>query len=91
MRLLKAFPALRAVVNSILLAVTNVIHLFFLIALVNFLIASIGMLLFRTNDPQNFGSLNASLMTIWMVSARARERARPPHPPHRPPRASGFV
>ena len=68
--------------NSILLAVTNVVHLFFLIALVNFLIASIGMLLFRTNDPHNFGSLNASLMTIWMVSARAGERER--DPPIRP-------
>ena len=66
-RVLHSFPALRAVVNSLLLACTNVLHLFFLIALVNFVVACVGMLLFRANDPHNFGTLIAALISVWMV------------------------
>lgn len=46
-RLLHSFPALRAVVESLVVAFRNVVYLLFLIVLINFISAAGGMLLFR--------------------------------------------
>ena len=66
-RLLNSFPALRTVTHSLLLACSNVLYLFFLIAFLNFIAAAVGMQLFQANDPRHFGSLRAAVMSIWMV------------------------
>ena len=40
-------------------------------ALVNFIAAAVGMLLFQTNDPHYFGTLSAALMSVWQARARS--------------------
>jgi hypothetical protein len=69
-RLLHSFPSLRAVVESLMVAFQNVVYLLFLIVLINFISAAAGMLMFRENDPHNFGTLPAAMISVWMVEVR---------------------
>ena len=66
-KLLHSFPALRSVTQSLLNAFENVGYVVLMIMIINFVFASIGMIFFRKNDPQNFGTFASSMMTIWRI------------------------
>ena len=66
-KLLHSFPALRSVTQSLLNAFENVGYVVLMIMIINFVFAAIGMIFFRKNDPQNFGTFASSMMTIWRI------------------------
>jgi voltage-gated sodium channel len=67
MRMLNSLPALRSVTQSLMLAFSNVGWVMLMMLLINFVFAVIGCLLFAQNDPQHFGRLSSSVMSIWQV------------------------
>ena len=39
----------------------------FMISVVNFIFAVMGMIFFGANDPDHFGSTSKALLTIWQI------------------------
>ena len=62
-RTLNKMPQLRATFAALLGAVSSVATVMLLMQYLNFLFAAIGMVLFRKNDPENFGTIPEALMS----------------------------
>ena len=67
LKLLHTFPTLAAVTQSLLNAFTSVGYVMLMFIVINFVLATSGMTLFRRNDKQNFGSFVGAMMTIWRI------------------------
>lgn len=66
-RLFNAFPRLRLVTRSLLMALTRVSWVLLMILMMNFMFSLVAMLMFGINDPQHFGTFSQTAMTIWMI------------------------
>lgn len=67
LRLVRMLPALRNIVESLLHAVPGIVSIFGLLLLVFYVFAIIATGLFGETHPQWFGSLGASLYTLFQV------------------------
>ena len=66
-KLAEKVPRLRVVSGALLQSGKGVLELVFLIAIVNFVFAVVGIFLFSENDPRHFHSFLAAFMTMWQV------------------------
>ena len=67
LKLARAFPRLRAVVEALGDGMASAGWVFVLILLLNYILACVGMILFAGNDPFHFGSLLSAYYTVWRV------------------------
>ncbi len=67
LRLVRMLPALRNIVESLLHAVPGIVSIFALLMLVFYVFAIIATSLFGETHPQWFGTLGASLYTLFQV------------------------
>jgi len=64
-RLAKSFPRLRAIIEALGDGMSSALWVCLLIAILNYILACLGMILFRDNDPFHFGSLDSAFFSIW--------------------------
>ncbi|KAH8068061.1 low voltage-gated calcium channel [Aureococcus anophagefferens] len=67
LKLVNFYPALHVAVSSLLKASSNVFYATVVLALVVYVYAVIGMLVFRVNDPGHFGNLAQAVAAVWAV------------------------
>jgi hypothetical protein len=67
LKLVNFYPALHVAVSSLLKASSNVFYATVVLALVVYVYAVIGMLIFRVNDPGHFGNLAQAVAAVWAV------------------------
>ena len=66
-RLFNAFPRLRLVTRSLLMALSRVFWVLLMILMMNFMFTLVAMLMMGLNDPQHFGTFSQAAMSIWMI------------------------
>jgi voltage-gated sodium channel len=66
-RLVSAFPELRLIVGTMLRSIPSMAHVLLLLALLLYIYAILGYSLFHTHDPAHWGSLGASLQTLFQI------------------------
>ena len=66
-RLVSAFPELRLIVGTMLRSIPSMAHVVLLLALLLYIYAILGYSLFHAHDPQHWGSLGASLQTLFQI------------------------
>jgi len=66
-RLVSAFPELRLIVGTMLRSIPSMAHVVLLLALLLYIYAILGFSLFHTHDPEHWGSLAASLQTLFQI------------------------
>jgi len=66
-RLVKALPRLRSIVESLFSGFASVVWVVVLMAIFNFIMASLGMILFQKIDPFRYGSLLSALFTTFQI------------------------
>jgi voltage-gated sodium channel len=66
-RLVSAFPELRLIVGTMLRSIPSMAHVVLLLALLLYIYAILGYSLFHTHDPTHWGSLGASLQTLFQI------------------------
>ena len=69
-RAAKAFPRLRALIDALTSGSTTAALVMILFAVLNFILACIGVLEFKQNDPFHFGDLSTALFSIWRIESR---------------------
>jgi voltage-gated sodium channel len=67
LRLLRAFPKLQILVGAIFKSLPSMGYVSLLMALLFYVYAIAGVLLFGKNDPAHFGNLNSSLLSLFQV------------------------
>ena len=65
LKLTKSLPNLRAIITALIEALGSVGYVILLIALFNFIMACLGMVIFSKNDPFHFGTLTK--VFCWAV------------------------
>jgi hypothetical protein len=61
------FPRLHLVTRSLAMSFKQVTWVLLMIVLMNVMFALVAMLMFGLNDPQHFGSFQATAVSIWMI------------------------
>ena len=67
MRLISAIPELRLIVSTLLRSLPSMGHVVLLMSIVFYIYAVAGYHLFHHHDPQNWGNLGLSLLTLFRV------------------------
>lgn len=67
LRLVSAFPAVRRVVTGLLTAIPGMSSIIFLLMLINYIFAVLTTKLFGADFPEMFGTIGASLYTLFQV------------------------
>ncbi|GAB4434644.1 MAG: hypothetical protein OHK0011_17800 [Turneriella sp.] len=67
LRLLRAFPKLQILVGAIFKSIPSMGYVSLLMALLFYVYAIAGVLLFGKNDPVHFGNLNSSLLSLFQT------------------------
>jgi len=70
LRLVSALPKLQLLVGALLKSLSAMGYVSLLLALLFYIYAVAGIHLFGANDPMNFGSLGAALLTLFRVVTR---------------------
>jgi len=68
LRVARAFPRLRSIVNALIEALGAVKWMVILMCIFNYIAACCGMILFSKHDPFYFGGLLQSFLTIFIIS-----------------------
>lgn len=66
-RIISILPKLQLLVNALLKSIPSMGYVFVLLFLVFYIYAVIGSFIFGKNDPVHFGSLHASMITLFKV------------------------
>lgn len=66
-RLVSVFPELRLIVGTMLRSIPSMAHVLLLLALLLYIYAILGYSLFHGHDPEHWGSLGASLQTLFQI------------------------
>ena len=66
-RLAKSLPRLRAIIEALGDGATSALWVLALCLILNYILACLGVILFRDNDPFHFGRLDSAFYTIWRV------------------------
>ena len=67
LRVVRRFPILRSVTQSLLAAVRDVFWVVVLILIINFIFGATGMIMFHGNDPVHFHTMRKALMSVWAI------------------------
>ncbi len=67
LRLVSAVPELRLIVATLVRSIPSMLHILILISLMLYVYAIIGYQLFHKHDPEHWGSLSVSLLTLFRV------------------------
>lgn len=68
LKLVKALPQLRIIIEALLSGFTSILFVALIIFMFFYLYANIGVILFRGNDPTNFGRLQFALITLFRIA-----------------------
>lgn len=66
-RVVSAFPQLRLIISTMLLSIPSMGHVVLLLSLLLYVYGIAGFYLFRDVDPQHWGSLGTSLLSLFQV------------------------
>jgi voltage-gated sodium channel len=66
-RLVSVFPQLRLIISTMLLSIPSMGHVVLLLGLLLYVYGIAGFYLFRDADPRHWGSLGASLLSLFQV------------------------
>jgi voltage-gated sodium channel len=66
-RLVSVFPQLRLIISTMLLSIPSMGHVVLLLSLLLYVYGIAGFYLFRDVDPQHWGSLGTSLLSLFQV------------------------
>jgi voltage-gated sodium channel len=66
-RLVSVFPQLRLIINTMLLSIPSMGHVVLLLGVLLYVYGIAGVYLFREADPAHWGSLGASLLSLFQV------------------------
>jgi hypothetical protein len=69
-RAAKGLPRLRALIDALTSGASTAFVVMILFAILNFILACIGVLEFSKNDPFHFGDLSTALFSIWRVESK---------------------
>ncbi len=67
LRVITAYPELRLIVNTMLKSIPSMIHVVMLVALLMYVYGIIGFYKFSEIDPENWGTLGQSLLSLFQV------------------------
>jgi voltage-gated sodium channel len=67
LRLLKMFPQLQTIVQALISGIASIRYVGAIIAFSFYVFGLIGVFMFRENDPEHFGQLDLSLITLLSV------------------------
>ena len=67
LHLVSAISQLRVVVDALVRSIPNVLHVITLISIIVYIYAILGYEIFSESDPHNWGSLGASLLTLFNI------------------------
>lgn len=65
LKLVKSLPQLAVIVNALMMGMESIAYIALILFLCFYVFAIMGMMLFRVNDPFNFGSLHISMFTLF--------------------------
>ena len=65
LKLVKAFPQLQVIVNALGMGLSSIGFIGIILVLVFYMLAILGMMLFKENDPWHFGSLQLAMLTLF--------------------------
>ena len=77
LRLISALPELRLIVATLMRSIPSMGNIMLLMSIIFYIYAIAGYHLFHTNDPQHWGSLGLSLLSLFRIEigrASCRER-----------------
>ena len=66
LKLIRGFQQLRVIVEVLIQMVSPVFHTLIIFGICNYIFAMFGLMLFRKNDPQHFGSIRLAMITVWL-------------------------
>ena len=66
-RLVALFPDLRLIIGTMLRSIPSMIHVIVLLCVFLYIYGVLGVHLFGTNDPENWGSLPKALWTLFKI------------------------
>jgi voltage-gated sodium channel len=67
LRLISAMPKLRLIVSTLVRCIPSLGHVLILLSLLFYIYGVLGYHLYAQHDPQHFGSLGASLLTLFQI------------------------
>ncbi|MEO0447983.1 MAG: ion transporter, partial [Verrucomicrobiota bacterium] len=67
LRLITAVPRLQLLVSAMIRSLPSMGYVMLLLSLLFYVYAIMGVILFRENDPENFGHLGSALLTLFEV------------------------
>jgi voltage-gated sodium channel len=65
LKLVKAFPQLQVIVNALMMGLSSIGFIGIILVLVFYMLAILGMMLFKDNDPWHFGNLQSAMLTLF--------------------------
>jgi voltage-gated sodium channel len=68
LKLVKSLPQLAVIVAALVMGMESIAYIALILFLCFYIFAIIGMMLFRVNDPFNFGTLHMSMFTLFRCS-----------------------
>ncbi|MBP3191773.1 ion transporter [Natronogracilivirga saccharolytica] len=66
-RIVRTIPKLRLLVNTLLKSIPSIGYIGILLSVIFYIYATMGVFLFRENDPVHFGNLQLSLLSLFRV------------------------
>mmetsp|Transcript_31317 Transcript_31317/g.91062 ORF Transcript_31317/g.91062 Transcript_31317/m.91062 type:complete len:464 (+) Transcript_31317:889-2280(+) len=68
LRLLSRFPSLAMIVNALITGLESIGFISFIMTLVFYLFAVLGVTLFQRNDPWHFGKLDRAMLSLFRIA-----------------------
>jgi voltage-gated sodium channel len=68
LKLVKSLPQLAVIVSALMMGMESIAYIALILFLCFYVFAIMGMMLFRSNDPFNFGNLHISMFTLFRCS-----------------------
>ena len=68
LKLVKSLPQLSVIVNALIMGVTSIGYIGIIILAAFYLFAILGFLLYSANDPEDFGTLHDSIITLFRMA-----------------------
>lgn len=67
LRVVRIFPRLRVIVGALLKGVSSMAYIAMLLSLLFYIYAVLGVFMFGAGDPQHFGSIPTSFLTLFQI------------------------
>lgn len=68
LKLVKSLPQLAVIVSALVMGLESIAYIALILFLCFYVFAILGMMMFRANDPFNFGNLHISMFTLFRCS-----------------------